>query len=96
MNNLLCDYLLFIFLGNFLILTTIFYTKKLRKVSSNLIIANLSIAHLCVSSIVNTFTLIDIFNGREIGKLISAVCLISDLTALENVALLAVDRYNEF
>ena len=74
-------------------------SKKLKKASSNLIILNLAIAHFFVSSIVSSFTLVGVFGGEDffrkfpaLCKLTSTIYFLTHITALENEALLAIDR----
>lgn len=86
--------------GNLLIMGAILCTEKLRKESSSIIMFSLSIAHMCVSGMMNMFGLIGFLDGEKFFTAYFGVCAFNAVACLTfgtsgflHVALLAVDRF---
>ena len=79
-------------------MAAILITKQLRKESSSIIMFSLAIAHLSISSIVNTLALISFFVGPVLIRnssmcvFMALVCFMSGSSGFLHIALLALER----
>ncbi|XP_072040796.1 melatonin receptor type 1B-like [Amphiura filiformis] len=84
--------------GNLLVLGALFVHKRLR-VLSNVFVGNLAIADLCVSAIINPFSVVGVLNGDFLIRYpmicgtIGALCIISCTCSMWNIAAISLNRY---
>ena len=85
--------------GNLLITGAILVTKELQS-TSNLIVFNLAVADILISLIVDTFTLVGLFEGAEyfydkpsLCIFVGFFCLVACESSLMSIGLVAFNRY---
>ncbi len=84
--------------GNLLVLGALFVHKRLR-VLSNVFVGNLAIADLCVSVIINPFSIVGVLRGDffirypAICSTIGALCIINCSCSIWSIASISLNRY---
>ena len=85
-------------IGNLLVLGALLVHKRLR-VLGNVFVGNLAIADLCVSAIINPFSIVGVFHGNfflkypSICGTIGALCIISCACSIWSIAAISLNRY---
>ncbi len=84
--------------GNLLVLGALLVHKRLR-VLSNVFIGNLAIADLCVTAIINPFSVVGVLHGDffiqypVICDTVGSLCIISCTCSVLNIASISLNRY---
>ena len=85
-------------IGNLLVLGALLVHKRLR-VLSNVFVGNLAIADLCVSIIINPFSVVGVLYGNFFAKYpsvcetVGALCVISCSCSVWSIAAISLNRY---
>ena len=85
-------------IGNILIIGALFVHKRLR-VLGNVFIGNLALADLCVSVIINPFSVVGVLRGNffqtnpKVCDAVGALCIISCTCSIWSIAAIALNRY---
>ena len=85
-------------IGNLLVLGALLVHKRLR-VLGNVFVGNLAIADLCVSAIINPFSVVGVLYGNFFAKYpsicetVGAICIISCTCSVWSIAAISLNRY---
>ncbi|XP_064609492.1 octopamine receptor Oamb-like [Liolophura sinensis] len=85
--------------GNILVINAVFRTKELRTVA-NYFIVNLALADICVSGIVNPFSIIGVLDGEQyfldrpgLCEFVASFCLTACYCSLLSIGCISINRY---
>ncbi|KAL5004137.1 hypothetical protein ScPMuIL_017593 [Solemya velum] len=86
-------------IGNIMVIGSVLSYKPLRT-TGNLFIANLALADLCVTAIVDPFSIVGVVNGPQffmdkplLCHVVACICLASCTCSMWNIAAVAINRY---
>ncbi|RNA16468.1 melatonin receptor type 1B-B-like [Brachionus plicatilis] len=86
-------------IGNLLIIGAVLSTKELHS-STNMLVFNLALADLTISTMVDSFTVVGVLQGKSyfdqrpiLCHFVAGICLVACETSLMNIGFLAINRY---